>query len=253
LEIPKYDFDSTILLFNLGDIHRGDLCCNTNLVQKTIGAIAATQNAYWVSTGDLLNCAFKNSVSDSYKSAPLGTEYKWLRKEIKPIAYKCLGVVSSNHHRRFEKAVGMSLDEVLCDALDMPFRGNSGVINITLGGASYYICLHHGHGGGRMRGGKANNLESFFDIYPGADIYMTGHTHTFDFFINKVQYIDRKRNNLIEYPAYFCSTAHFLNWKESYGEELMYKPGIEGCAMLTLYHRTTGNFDRKRVKGDLFR
>jgi len=100
LDIPKYTFDSNILLFNLGDIHRGDLCCNTKLVHKAIRAIAATENAYWVSTGDMLNCAFKNSVSDSYKSAPLGVEYKWLRNELKPIAHKCLGVVTSNRQKR---------------------------------------------------------------------------------------------------------------------------------------------------------
>jgi hypothetical protein len=252
LDIPKTNFDSNIHLFNLGDVHRGDLCCKERLFHKAIRAIAATENAYWVSTGDMLNCAFKDSVSDSYKSAPLGVEYKTLREELRPIAHKCLGMVSSNHHRRFERTTGMSLDEILCDGLGIPFLGNSAVINLTLGRASYYIAMHHGIGGGRMRGGKTNNLERFFEIYPGCDIYMQGHTHTFDFFIDKVQYVDRKRNLLTEYPAYFCTTAHFLDWKESYGEEMRFKPSAEGCAVLTLFHNRSGNFAAKRVKADLF-
>jgi hypothetical protein len=252
LEIPKYTFDSNILLFNLGDVHRGDLCCIDSLFHKAIYAIERTPNAFWVSTGDLLNCAFKDSVSDSYKSKPLGAEFKTLKAELAPIAQKCLGVTTSNHHRRFEKKVGMSLDEILCDSLGLPFMGNSCIINLTLGRACYYVALHHGIGGGRMRGGKTNNLERFFDIYPGADIYMQGHTHTFDFFIEKIQYIDRKRGSLVSYPAYFCTTAHFLEWKESYGEEYRFKPSKEGCAVLTLYHRKKGNFAVKKVKADLF-
>ena len=113
------------------------------------------------------------------------------------------------------------------------------------------MALHHGIGAGRFRGSKSTNLERLANVYPGADIYMEGHTHTFDFFVNKMQYVDRKRGNLVDYPAYFCTTAHFLNWRGSYGEEKKYVPSIEGCAMLKLFHSTSGNFNRKKVHGNL--
>jgi hypothetical protein len=130
--------------------------------------------------------------------------------------------------------------------------GGSGLINVTLGRASYYIAMHHGIGGGKMRGGKTNNLERLSQIYPGADIYLEGHTHMYDFFINDVHYIDRKRNKLTASPAYFCTTAHFLDWKGGYGEDMKLKPGIKGCATLELKHCAAGNVSMKRVRGDLF-
>ncbi len=171
MQIPKYNFDDHILLFNLGDIHRGDHCCNVPLLHKTIKFIQKTPSAYWVSTGDLLNVALKTSLSDSYKSDPLGKEFEALKRELTPISEKCLGLVSSNHHARFERTAGMSLDKLIADTLNIPFLGHTGIINITLGGAAYIIGMHHGLGGGRKRGAKTNNAEEFGVLFPGADIY----------------------------------------------------------------------------------
>ena len=89
-------------------------------------------------------------------------------------------------------------------------------------------------------------------MYPGADVYLEGHPHTYDFYINKVQYVDRERNNLVEFPAYFCTTGHCLKWKDSYGEDKKYIPSVEGIAILGFKPGGTGNFARKKVTGDLF-
>jgi hypothetical protein len=253
LEISRYEFSDDIRIFNLGDVHRGDLCCDDSLFRKAVKEIAGGPGCYWVSTGDLLNCAFKDSVSDSYKSKPLGVEFRELTSELAPIASKCLGFVKSNHHARFERVAGMSLDEMLADTLKIPFLGGSGVINVTVGRASYYIALHHGIGGGKMRGGKTNNLERLEAIYPGADIYMEGHTHTYEFFVNEAHFINRKLHLLSAYQAHFCTTGHFLHWKDSYGEDKKLRPGVKGCAVITLKSLSgAGNIDRKQVRGDLF-
>ena len=128
---------------------------------------------------------------------------------MKPITDKCLGLVGSNHHGRFDGAVGMSLDGILSDKMKIPL-GKLGIINITCGSASYYVAMHHGGGGGKRRGSKSANLEELGDLLPSADIYMEGHTHTFDSFINEVPYIDKKRGNLKYYKAYFITTWAFL-------------------------------------------
>ena len=72
-------------------------------------------------------------------------------------------------------AVGMSLELTAIDALNMPFLGFSGLINITLGRASYYVAIHHGIEAGHFCGSKSTNLERLATVYPGADIYLEGH------------------------------------------------------------------------------
>ena len=112
--------------------------------------------------------------------------------------------------------------------------------------------MHHGVGGGKVRGSKTTNLQRLFNIWPGADLYMEGHTHTYDHFIDKVQYIDRKRGIVSEYQATFVTTAHFMSWRESYGEDKKFTPSQEGSAFVTLKHAGAGNFGNKRIKSDLF-
>jgi hypothetical protein len=247
MDIPQWVFDHDLYLFNLGDVHRGDHCCNVPLFHKVVKAIRDNDKAAWVSTGDLLNVALKTSVSDSYKSDPLGVEFKKLKAELKPIAHKCLGIVGSNHHKRFEKSVGMNLDELICESLRIPYLGISNVINITLGRASYYTAMHHGVGGGVLRGGKTTNLERLDTIYPGCDIYLEGHTHTYASFCNLIQYVDKKRDKITQYKAWYCCAAHFLDWKKSYGEEKKYRPMPPGAAFLHLKHCGAGNQKNKKV------
>jgi hypothetical protein len=67
-----------------------------------------------------------------------------------------------------------------------------------------------------------------------------------------IQCIDRKRNKTTMSPAYFCTTAHFLEWKGGYGEDMKLRPGVKGAARLELKYCGAGNSDAKRVRGDLF-
>jgi hypothetical protein len=114
--------------------------------------------------------------------------------------------------------------------------------------------MHHGVGGGKRRGGKTNNLEDLSVIIPGADVYLEGHAHSFEFFINEQTYIDRKRALMATYPAYYCITGHFLNYEDSYAQDYKYRPMPHGSP----YHRfagagaAAGNFSRKKVQADLY-
>lgn len=245
-KIHQHRFDKTIELVNLGDLHRGSEAHNNKLLKTAIDYIAKTKHCYWVSTGDCLDVALRDSLSDVYSNMPLGKEYDTLVEELRPIASKCLGVVESNHHKRFEKAVGMSLDKIFCQALNIPFLGALGLVNITCGRAAYYVAMHHGIGGGRMRGGKANNMERFADIIPGADLYLQGHTHTFDHFVNTYPVIDRKRKIITKCTATFAVTGHFLNWDGSYAQEKLYRPSTQGAAHMVLEALPAGNHTFKK-------
>jgi len=252
MKIPSYKSDDDVKLYDIGDVHRGNIAFDGELLEKVVDEIASDKQAFWVSTGDLLEVALKDSIGDVYSAYSTETEYEYLKEELAPIAHRCLGIVRSNHHRRFEKAVGMSLDKLIARELEVPFLGALGVIRIKCGAAPYYIAMHHGTGGGKMRGGKTNNTQRLAGIMSGCDLYLEGHTHTFDFFIDDHYYIDKKRRNCILYKAHFVVTGHFLTYFDSYGVDAKYKPSPKGVAVATLYARDTGNMNQKKISGDLF-
>lgn len=237
---------------NIGDVHRGDSNCNISLFLKAVAEVRDHKDMYWLSTGDLLNVALKTSISDCYTGLSLNNELDAIVKELTSIAHKCLGIVSSNHHRRLKNLTGLDLDLVICNRLGIPYLGKLALVNVVCGRSAYYIALHHGIGAGRKRGSKANNMQMLSELIPGADIYMEGHTHTHDYFIDEQSYIDRKRIAQVVFPAHFCTTGHFLDYDGSYAEDMKLPRRPQGATVLRLSARVNGAFAEKSVKADFF-
>ena len=196
-------------------------------------------------------CSPKNVIVRFVHVLVIGQEVKIIEKELEPIKHKCLGIVASNHHRRLERVAGISLDEMLCNSLGIPFLGAFGLLCITCGGCSYYVVMHHGTGGGKKRGSKTNNTASLAEIIPGADLYMEGHTHAYDSFIDEMTYIDRKRRIVSTFNAQFVVTGHYLNYDKSYAADMKLKPYPQGSAMVELSAAGVGRFNLKRMTVDL--
>ena len=78
-------------------------------------------------------------------------------------------------------------------------------------------------------------------VVPGADLYLEGHSHSFQGFADTVHYIDRKRNLLSEGMAYFCTTGHFLKWDESYAADHKLPPMPQGSAVVSLAKKLSEN------------
>jgi hypothetical protein len=119
---------------------------------------------------------------------------------------------------RLKNLTGFDLDKRICAEMNIPYLGKLAVINLVCGSASYYVAMHHGVGFGRKRGSKANNTELLAELVPGADVYLEGHTHTQDAFINETSYIDRKRGLIKALLSHFITIGHFLEWEESYAQ-----------------------------------
>lgn len=254
MKIPQYNFSNYIDLYNIGDVHRGSSTCDISLLNKTIEKIKNQKNAYWISTGDLLDMPLKNSKSDVYDGMSPEKEFEVIISELSPISNKCLGMVESNHHNRLKRETGMSIDKRICEALGIKnkFLGAIGVIRIMCGNSPYYIAMHHGTGGGRLRGSKTTALNRFEDIVSGADIYCEGHTHAFQFFIDTRNYIDKKRCSWKRHSTYFITTGHFLDYQDSYAQNLKLKEMPKGAAKMTLIDGKTGRYEDKKVLVDLY-
>jgi len=252
MKIKQYKFDNSITLFNIGDVHRGNKGHDNKLFQKVIKYIKEHDNCYWLSTGDLLDVSIPSSEFLDLDGKSLGVEYELLIDDLWEIRDKGLCIVGSNHHKRFQRATGMSLDRLIAKELNIDYLGYFGIIDIVCGRNSYITALHHGIGSGRTRGSKSNNLERLQALFPCADIYMEGHTHTYDTWKTVIHYLDRKRNNVAKMLSTFVVTGHCLIWEESYAPELKLSEHPQGFAMLELAASNVGRISNKEVKVDLF-
>jgi len=231
----------------MGDIHRGNQNCDLAFLYSTINTIKENPNAYWVSTGDLLEVATKNSKSDSYEASNLQYELDTLTTELSVISDKCLGFVASNHHNRVDKEIGISIDKVLAHNLNIPFLGITGLIRVQICTSPYFMCLHHGIGGGTY-GGKVNNAMRIAHNYLGADIYMSGHTHTYSHVPFMQQVVDRKRGSIRTILSHSVVTGHCLKWKESYAEKLALHPAPIGFAYIDLFPNASNRSNSRLAK-----
>lgn len=252
MNIPTYRFNHDIDLFIIGDVHYGDNCCNRDLFRKAVNEVAKRHNAYWCSPGDLLNVAIPGGKSNPAKSMSLQDEQDELEKILKPIAHKCLGFVSSNHHHRVSRAIGYELDKNLSKIIGLPYLGALGIFNIVCEKCAYFAVMHHGVSGGKKKGGKVNSLDELEKLVPGANLYLEGHSHFYTTHNSTTIHIDKKRL-LRSYQSATCvATASYLNYDNSYAEDKKYEPHPLGCAKITLFAHNPGNSNNKKIEVKLF-
>ena len=249
--IPTHRFPGGIKLVSLGDIHRGNNNCDLKLLSKHIQRIADEENTYWVSTGDLLETAIKSSKSSCYEACSPQEELEALAAELQPIRKKCLGFVASNHQNRIKKDVGLELDKYLAAAARIPFLGIGAVVKIVCGRLAYFVKLHHGVGGG-TDGNKVNRAMKLAQNTLGADLYLTGHTHSFSYVQDVQTLIDRKRDKLTDIISHHITTGHYLRYKGCYAEDMGLKEKPRGCAVIQLTGNNSGEQKNKRVKVDFW-
>lgn len=240
MEIKKVEFPGDVELYILGDVHYGDNQCDREMFKKIVSNIQKLDDdkCAVVITGDLLNVGLADSVTGAYGSMTLGTELDAMCAILDPLKSKIIGFVSSNHHSRVEKKTGMSIDKEVAVRLGVNYLGHMGLVSITTGSGpfknNYFVAMHHGAGGGRTMGAKANELMRLEDIIPGCDLYCQGHTHTFQHFLSQTYYVDRKRTKVTELSSHFVTTGHFLNYEQSYAAEAKMRPAKKGTAVVTL-------------------
>jgi len=227
-------FTSETIVVNLGDVHLGSNMSSISGVKKVIDFIKKTDNAVWLSTGDILDINLKNSKTFDYESMSIDKEIEMFADMFQPIAKKCLGVVGSNHHYRVAKEIGLDIDRVLCKILSLPFLGHTGFLRIIVNGCSYFVCLHHTFGFGRTRGAKANAAEKLSDVFRGYDLYLTGHSHCFQHLVDVNVILDRKHYRNMHVSAHTVTTGHFLNYDGSYAERALLPPAPKGSAIAVL-------------------
>ena len=179
----------TVELLVLADYHYADPHSNHDAIKRDIAYVAEHENAYCVLAGDLMNCAIKSSVSDTYGDtlSPMD-ELSVCQDLLAPISHKIVGIVGGNHEARHYKTNGVDMTRILARQIGVEdkYSPDTALVFLRFGRDNksnghhrpilYTIYLTHGTGGGRKEGGKIQRLVDLSNIVD-ADVYICGHTH----------------------------------------------------------------------------
>jgi len=187
----------------LGDIHLGNVACNEELLQSVIDGILAT-NTYWIGMGDY--CEFINIQDKRFNPDDTadwitkhnftdlaGAQYERFIGYVKPIAHLCLGLLEGNHEetirRHFERDIYSDITTSIKTAgkfsadyqLQLGYYGwlLLSFARVSIARTMVKINLHHGFGGGRLKGAKALNMERWLYTHD-CDLAIFGHCHNAD-------------------------------------------------------------------------
>lgn len=235
--------DEPLRIIALADLHIGDPNCNMRLIRDLINQIKGDRNLYTVLVGDLLNSAIVGSRSDSYQETMKPSEQLAICGELlEPIKDKVLAICGGNHEARINRAVGISVTELLARELNLHdvYTEEAALVFITTGRdaihcrpITYSMYISHGHGGGGRRvGSKLNALQDYASIID-ADCFIVGHTHMPASFKQQTFRINNASGTAILHEQLFVNTAAALNYG-GYGKQGGYQPGSQSYPIITL-------------------
>jgi len=225
-----------------------------------ISQIRRNPQARWIGLGDFIDAILRKQDRRHFERNY--AEWLWGKDDIihcqidklleylSPIAEKCLALLSGNHEKAVlrhsdQDAYGRIVrgiahaghqqeEDLLCGTsgfLTLLFkRGDPGEKSPPV--TKFTIYCHHGYGGGKLKGGKALNLERTMLQFP-ADIVLLGHVHDL-LFTPKVT-IGADGAQHISFGACVPSflKTYELNY-ESYAEDLGYFPSVLGTFPIEL-------------------
>jgi len=262
-EILRYKFSQDFFPMRiavLSDWHWGNECCFYDKARAVVNLIKKN-NWWWVGLGDLLENALIDSPGGPYDQiASPNKQFIEVVELLKPIASKCLGIASGNHEDRTRRKSGIKLSLLLAHYLGIPekYCGYSlcMVINKSFpksGNASFRIIGHHGTGGGRTKGGKANLFTRLAEIYPTADLYIIGHTHQQAYWADRCFDFDTGNGIMRAIERQYYMAGSFLEYFNSYAEMGMKPPASPKFLVLELDAKRVYSPKKnivKSIKGD---
>ena len=190
-------------LWFITDLHIGHAAHRADILARDIKAIQDDPNALWIGGGDYIE-----AIGPKDRRWNSGSMASWIEdpetaiqeqaeravEVLSPIAEKCLALLRGNHelasrkhsnydpYREIVRGLALARGEKLQKTeLALGVHGFV-VLRFANGQArgrkwSLPIYVHHGHGGGRLRGGHALTLARTMDDNPGALLVMMGHRH----------------------------------------------------------------------------
>lgn len=247
--------DKLFTLYPIGDFHLGSEQCDLDFVKSHLQRIKQDKNGFAVLMGDLTENNLVNSAGSVYEQVK--DPHSQLNEVVlllAPIKDKILFGVESNHSSRTRRAAGLSIDRLVCDALQVPY-GISFYAYLTARSkrrkqAYGYKCMfHHGATSGISKGAKINAGIKLVQAAPTAEAIFYAHTHLTaripEEFRDIVASGDKKY--LVKRKRFIYNTGSALNWDNSYAEEKGYPPAVKEFISVDFYAPLHGSSERQQV------
>jgi predicted phosphodiesterase len=242
-----------IRIVPIGDIHYGTKNCEVEKLKKLIEWVKNQKDTYVILMGDLcdyINLNDKRFDFSNLDPAIAGRIDDLTRvqadeviKMLKPISHKILGSIEGNHEQVIHQRYHDNIQAYVCQKLKIKDLGATCFIKLhfTRRGSQerrrVTIYATHGHGSGRMIGGKVNNLVRLA-MGIEADVYLMGHVH--DLFGTSTIVISPAHTgeHIIQKKRVFGYTGTFYqSYKkdtDSYSERKGYAPNKVGVLKVSI-------------------
>jgi hypothetical protein len=253
--------DKHVSLIPLSDLHCGNIGCDVEKIKGTIQWIK-DNGAYTILLGDMIDAItqkdprHENDSIHPYFMDKLDNlaheQTMYVVELLKPIKNQIIATMGGNHEGAVKKHFSYDSAKVLADTLGIPLITDPSIVRIrlrrsTTATMAYDIWCSHGVGlgGGKMIGGKANNLVKVAGGFH-ADCYMAGHTHSLLTF-SDIYMFANSRGNVVARKRIYINTGSFQktydlpDGVDTWASRTGFMPARTGTARLDLYLKRDNN------------
>ena len=184
--VEATDHRSCVPFIPLWDIHWEDNLCDRVRFLKTVDEIEK-RDAWTGFGGDAFAMNWDHSVRSmsETRGERLAVEVASLCSVLERIKKRILFGIDGNHEDAGIREGNLSLMEVICNNLSVPYCGESAAVSFHIGTnagrkARHNVTLYctHGVGGGQTEGATLNVVAKLKKEFVVADAYICVHTHT---------------------------------------------------------------------------
>lgn len=170
------EFDDTIHIHALTDIHVGAVEHDFKKFNEAIKSIKKDDNARWFANGDILELIPPNyKINQRGQSIPPEDQYMEFVERVEPIRDKCLFIRGGNHdYLRSFNILDFDVCKVMAKELSVPYYRLPGYSKISVKGKDWYLVSGHGKSG--AKNGDLE-LDKMAAVYPWGDVFFLGHNH----------------------------------------------------------------------------
>lgn len=246
-EVALDHWSEQVRIVLLGDLHLGNAAVDEVLVKSVADSLSA-KNTYWIDLGDAIDAINVADKRFDPRALPAWVSVADLADltKVQIARYKlyfsphkdnCLARLCGNHEDTLSRHSERDAYAALNATVNLPDEralGYSGFLRLRFrlnrAGRKHaadvwtlVFYLTHGHGGGKLAGAKALNLERLPLAY-NADVYAMGHTHA-KLVLNKMRYSISSRLNEVERShLIMVNVGSFMSSQPGYAERAGYYP-----------------------------
>ena len=113
----------------------------------------------------------------------VGQEVTHTAKLFAPVRHLIIGALMGNHEKSMKTKQSLNVHSALCDQLNIIDLTDEAIIRVRAKWdkttSTTVIYLRHGYGAGRTPGAEPNKLARMLNEWEGADVCLSGHSHSF--------------------------------------------------------------------------